>query len=64
MNSKVCVVLFIAMFGCAIAKPGYKSGYDVDYYVSFNVKYSTAKNQKLIINYNLRITQNMPSTME
>lgn len=49
MNSKVCVVLFIAMFGCAIAKPGYKSGYDVDYYVSFNVKYTTTKNQELII---------------
>lgn len=48
MNSKVCVVLFIAMFGCAIAKPGYKSGYDVDYYVSLNVK-CTKKNQKLIL---------------
>lgn len=36
MANKVCTVLVIAlaMFGRALAKPGYAAGYAVDYYVS------------------------------
>lgn len=33
------VILYLNLFGqSVIAKPGYASGYDVDYYVSFKKK--------------------------
>lgn len=33
MSAKICIVLALAMFGCANAKPGYAHHGYVDYYV-------------------------------
>lgn len=40
MANKVCIALIVAlaMFGQSLAKPGYASGYDVDYYVSLKLQ--------------------------
>lgn len=40
MANKLCTVFVVAlaMFGGALAKPGYAAGYAVDYYVSVKQK--------------------------